>query len=51
MLEIKTYKTVILLLLSAINSLTYMGTYAIDIACKKSMPGPYHQVPKNIFAK
>ena len=38
------------LLLSAINKLTYAGVYAIDIACKKSTPAPYHQVPKNIFA-
>jgi predicted ATP-dependent endonuclease of OLD family len=38
------------LLLSAINRLTYCGAYAIDIAWKKSMPAPYHQVPKNIFA-
>jgi len=38
------------LLLSAINSLTYLGTYALDMACKKSMLAPYHHLRKNIFA-
>ena len=38
------------LLLSAINSLTYLGTYAIDIACKKLMLAPSHHLRKNICA-
>lgn len=38
------------LLLSAINRLTYLGAYAIDIACKKSMLAPFRHLRKNICA-
>jgi hypothetical protein len=37
------------ILFSAMNSFPYLGTYVLDIPCKKSMLAPYHHLPKNIF--